>query len=114
MPLARVSLPEYVDDNRDMDANRHKRTGQVHEDAPATGLLNGGDTVSAKGKEQSYCRSKSRVVLARDNRLYDVNRAIQDDQVNRYQPEANAHGRSQDQRKANDSPYSRHIDHEDS
>jgi len=30
-----------------MDTNRHKRTGQVHQEASATGLLDTGDTVSA-------------------------------------------------------------------
>jgi hypothetical protein len=114
MLLSGISLPEYVDDNRGMDANRHKRTSQVHEHAPATGLLDTGDTVSAEWKEQRDCRSQSWVVLSRDNRLYDVNRAIQDDQLHRNQPEANADGCSQDQREPDGSPYSRHIDHEDS
>jgi hypothetical protein len=36
-----------VDNDRDMDANRHKRTGQVHQEAPATGVLDTGDTISA-------------------------------------------------------------------
>jgi len=101
-----------VNDNRYMDANRHKRTDQVHDDAPASGLLNRGDTVSANRKEQRDCRSQSWVVLSRDNRLYDVNRAIQDDQVHRDQPEANAQACSQDQREPDGSPHSRHIDYE--
>ncbi|HEV3206331.1 MAG TPA: hypothetical protein VGZ28_05220, partial [Terriglobales bacterium] len=44
--LNQISLPQYVDNDRDMDANRYQRPGQVHQEAAATGLLDTGDTVS--------------------------------------------------------------------
>jgi len=46
--------------------------------------------------------------------MYDVNRAIQNDQVHRDKPEANAHARSQGQRDPDGSPDSWQIDHENS
>src|SRR5579863_4673112 len=41
------SLAHCVDDNCDVNGNSWSRAGHVHQESPAAGLLNGGDTVSA-------------------------------------------------------------------
>jgi hypothetical protein len=66
-----------VDDNYDVNGNSCSRAGHVHPERPAATLLIGGDTVSAQWKKQGDGGSQSGVVASRNDRLGDVNRAIQ-------------------------------------
>jgi hypothetical protein len=66
-----------VDDNCDVNRNSRFRAGRVHPERPAATLLIRGDTVSAQWKKQGDGGSQSGVVASRNDRLGDVNGAIQ-------------------------------------
>ena len=70
------SLAHCVDDNCDVNGNGCSRARHVHQESPAS-LLNGGDTVCAQWKKQDDRGSQSWVVASGNDRLDDVNGAIQ-------------------------------------
>src|SRR6266567_1243550 len=108
------SLAHCMDDNCDVNGNSCSRAGDVHQDRPAASLLNGGDTVSAEWKKQDDRGSQSWVIASGNDRLGDVNGAIQENQIDGDKSEPGTHPRCQCQRDPDDAPHSGHVNDEDS
>jgi hypothetical protein len=79
-----------VDDDCDMNSDGGCGTGHVHQECPPASLTNGRHTVPAYRKKQNDRGPQSWVVASRNDRLDGVNEAIQDNQIDCDESEANA------------------------